>query len=373
MGAGEAPVVIFQHEVGIHGAAGTVTNEVVSAGGPRPTIEIGAGNRHRVRRGELPGAVETSMDPLLLPWGASRPDLRVERQGVPKAREEKQAPALQLGAPNSRWPRQERSSACASLRPPALPRRTRCRTRCTRSTSAIGASAGTKNRASIWPSIWRKTGATSACFCTAAIWWSLARASRAASATRSSRSSSSPMPRDIFDVAARDITDDGKAEILVRGVIRATAPKELGLKQGTVVDREVMLVYSVRRRASRAYSARRRDARSDGKRVQGTLAFLPGAHGLDIEVRPGRAFGFTTRRIRSAKSKASKAVSSLCFLPWSGASPLGTIGTARLSFGDERCDRRPSLAILAPRTTPVGGVVLARRPSGRRPALHGQH
>src|SRR5260370_19845847 len=49
---------------------------------------------------------------------------------------------------------------------------------------------------------------------------------------------------DIVDVAVRDITDDGKAEIFVRGVLHALSPKEAGVKP-TTVDREVLLVYSV--------------------------------------------------------------------------------------------------------------------------------
>jgi hypothetical protein len=126
---------------------------------------------------------------------------------------------------------------------------------------------------------------------------------------------------DISDLTARDITDDGKAEILVRGVIRSLAPKELGMKKGTVVEREVMLVYSVTQQGiARVFGVETGRAIA-GKRVQGTLAFLPGTHGLDIELRPGHAFGWNERTYPFNQDRAKVGGLEPLLLPWGGASP----------------------------------------------------
>ncbi|MGC4087005.1 MAG: hypothetical protein QM756_03710 [Polyangiaceae bacterium] len=52
-------------------------------------------------------------------------------------------------------------------------------------------------------------------------------------------------PKDILDATARDLTGDGKAEIVLRAVMRAKASKELG---GDTIDRHALLVYGVQRR-----------------------------------------------------------------------------------------------------------------------------
>src|SRR6185369_3262855 len=46
---------------------------------------------------------------------------------------------------------------------------------------------------------------------------------------------------DILEMTARDVTGDGKAEIIVKGVLHANAPPQAG---GGTVDREVVIVLS---------------------------------------------------------------------------------------------------------------------------------
>ena len=83
-------------------------------------------------------------------------------------------------------------------------------------------------------------------------------------------------PRDIVGVDARDITDDGKAEIFVRGVIHAARPERgRESKPGAVVDREVMLVYAVTPRGITRTFGVETGRTLGGKRVQGALALLP--------------------------------------------------------------------------------------------------
>ena len=67
----------------------------------------------------------------------------------------------------------------------------------------------------------------------------------------------------------------------------------------------------LRRAGSPVPSALRLGAALGGKRVQGALALLPGAHGFDIEVRPGRAFGFNEKTYPFGQDQARAGGSSL--------------------------------------------------------------
>jgi hypothetical protein len=107
----------------------------------------------------------------------------------------------------------------------------------------------------------------------------------------------------------------------VRGVIRSLAPKELGLKKGTFVEREVMLVYSVTAQGIARVFGVETGRGFGGNRVEGTLAFLPGAHGLDIETRSGRAFGFTERTYPFNQDRGKVGGIEPLLLPWGAAPP----------------------------------------------------
>lgn len=95
---------------------------------------------------------------------------------------------------------------------------------------------------------------------------------------------------DIVHVSAYDLTGDGKAEIIVRGVQRAAAPPELGA--GELV-REVLFIYGVdESRIERVFAAE--TAVSLGRqRVHSLVAFVPSSRGVSIELRPGRAIGWS--------------------------------------------------------------------------------
>ena len=99
-------------------------------------------------------------------------------------------------------------------------------------------------------------------------------------------------PKDVLDVSARDLTGDGKAEIIVRGVLHAKASKALG---GDVVDRHALLVYRVGDAAiSRIFAAE--TGRSLGENsIIGAVAMEPQSKGISIELRAGRAVGWTEK------------------------------------------------------------------------------
>lgn len=95
--------------------------------------------------------------------------------------------------------------------------------------------------------------------------------------------------KDIFDVTARDLTGDGHADILVRGMQRTKAPPELGT--GDLV-RETLFVYTVSPQAISRVFATETALGLEDKRIQGLVSFLAGRPGLDIELRPGRSLGW---------------------------------------------------------------------------------
>lgn len=95
--------------------------------------------------------------------------------------------------------------------------------------------------------------------------------------------------RDVADVATRDLDGDGHAEVLVRGVQRMSAPKELGTGK---VERDVLLVYSlVGGKLARVFAAETGLAVGD-KRLLGTVTFVPGARAHEIVLGPGVAVGW---------------------------------------------------------------------------------
>jgi hypothetical protein len=123
--------------------------------------------------------------------------------------------------------------------------------------------------------------------------------------------------KDIADVTARDLTGDGKAEILVRGVLHAKASKALG---GGVVDRYGLFVYGVQGDALTRIFAAETGRAVDGDRILGSVAFLPGDRGATrIELRPGRAVGWTEKSYPFPEDSTTAGGLEPLLLPWSNA------------------------------------------------------
>lgn len=118
---------------------------------------------------------------------------------------------------------------------------------------------------------------------------------------------------DILEIQARDLTGDGKAEIIVRGVVRARAGDG-----SSSIERELFLVYSASgTQLSRVFGLE--TARSMGdKRVMGKLSFLPGQKGTTIQVSPGRAIGWDAQSYPFAQDEGPVGGIEPLLLPWSG-------------------------------------------------------
>ena len=123
--------------------------------------------------------------------------------------------------------------------------------------------------------------------------------------------------KDILDATARDLTGDGKAEIIVRAVLHAKASKALG---GDTVDRHALMVYGVQGDGLvRIFGAE--TGRALGKdQIIGAVSFMPARRGFDIELRPSRAVGWTEQSYPFPVDTTTAGGLEPLLLPWSGGS-----------------------------------------------------
>jgi hypothetical protein len=124
-------------------------------------------------------------------------------------------------------------------------------------------------------------------------------------------------PKDILHVTARDLTGDGKAEIIVRGLLHAKASKELG---GEVVDRHALFIYGVTDNGvQRVFAAETGRALGENS-ILGAVAFVPAPRGLAIELRAARAVGWNEKSYPFPTDTTAAGGLEPLLLPW-GASP----------------------------------------------------
>ncbi len=127
---------------------------------------------------------------------------------------------------------------------------------------------------------------------------------------------------DVLEVTARDLTGDGAAELVVRGVRHVPAAGR------GVVEMDVLFVYQLRSDAlSRVFSIE--TGRAQGpRRVQGLVQFVPSADGkrFEVDARPGRATGWTDKSYPWAQDKPGEGTIEPLLLPWGG------VARARYAF-----------------------------------------
>jgi hypothetical protein len=117
---------------------------------------------------------------------------------------------------------------------------------------------------------------------------------------------------DVLEMTARDVTGDGKAEILVKGVLHAKGPG------GDPVDREVLLVFQVSADGiKRIFSAE--IGRAMGrKRINGAVRL----GNSSIELAPGNAVEWTASTYPFTQDSGASGGLEPLLLPWGGASAV---------------------------------------------------
>jgi hypothetical protein len=308
---------LFQHETGIHAAGGTVNDDVrFGAEGGRPTIEIASGSAQGYTAATYREPVEGSMEPVLLPWGPVKAQtFQWNGSAFAKVREEKRphgaagaaakepeaapapaAPAFRAHAPLPEEMQEQVYALYKRERRVGPADKPRFDVVADLAEDARGERLLLQGRDLVIFGKGYRGGAG----------YTFVTLDQFAD------------PADIADVSARDITGDGKAEILVRGVVKVTPSRELKLGKGAVVEREVLLVYGVSGQGIvRVFGAETGRAFGN-RRVAGTLAFVPSGRGMDIELRPGRAFGFTEKTYPFGQDRGPSGGLEPLLLPWGG-------------------------------------------------------
>ncbi|HVW29497.1 MAG TPA: hypothetical protein VHC69_29235 [Polyangiaceae bacterium] len=98
--------------------------------------------------------------------------------------------------------------------------------------------------------------------------------------------------KDIVDVSARDVTGDGKAEVIVRGVLHAKASAQLG---GKVVDRHAFYVYQVFESGLRRIFGAETGRSLGDDSITDAVRFVPRDKGFALELSSGKAVGWTDK------------------------------------------------------------------------------
>jgi hypothetical protein len=119
---------------------------------------------------------------------------------------------------------------------------------------------------------------------------------------------------DILDMTARDLTGDGKAEVIVLGTLRAKAGKEL---DDADVERSVMFVYQISETGVHRIFAVETSRALSEKIVLSGIRFLPQAAGTLIELRAGRSVGFTAKNYPFPNESEPNGGIEPVVLPWS--------------------------------------------------------
>jgi hypothetical protein len=123
--------------------------------------------------------------------------------------------------------------------------------------------------------------------------------------------------KDVSELTARDVTGDGAAELVVRGVRHVTTPS------GEQVAVEALFIYQVKAGAITRVFSVETGREQAGKRVQGLVQFVPskGGKGFDVDVRPGVARGWTEKTYPWPQDKPGGSIEPL-LLPWGGVPSL---------------------------------------------------
>lgn len=302
-GAGDSPESIFAHEVRLRTKRGTVENEVrLAPAGKRSKIIVSSGRS----RGKRPSRkFRTDAQPLLLPWGPV-----AERTF-----------GLRGGQFEKVHERERSGGASAPSAPPDTPSR-----------PSAGSGSGQAAAGSVYAHYRRERGITGrARFDHRANLIGKRSQERVVLHDRELAAfgpgfrggkgyaavTLTPFKRskDISKIDARDVTGDGRAEILVTGFMRAEAPPEAG---GGEVVRKVVLIYKLGNTGLGRIFAAELERRIGSDKVIGTIRYGRGT----IDLKPGRAVGFTQATYPFAQDVGSSGGFEPLLLPWSGARPV---------------------------------------------------
>lgn len=307
-GKSDVPNPLFTHEVAVVTPDGAVENMVsMLSDGAKTAFKIEAGAARKFDAGSYKELTESGYDPVLLPWGTIKSrTFKYDGSKFTKSAEEKQeataAPAAASASTQSTPVAKPPAPTAAELLDQvyALYKKDRSATGKPKFDMAVDVGADRQVERVLLHGkdivVFGKgfKGGTG---------YSYLGLQQFASAS------------DITDVTARDVTGDGKAEIIVRGVLHAAAPKEAG---GGTVDREVVLVFTLAGEAIKRIFAAEVGRAMGSNKVAGVIHFAS----KSIELGPGKFTGWTEKTYPFNQDISAVGGYEPLIIPWSGASTV---------------------------------------------------
>jgi hypothetical protein len=305
---GETAEVVFQHEVGVENAKGSIKNEFsITTDGGKPAIVIKPGTAKGLEEKTYDEATEASFDPVLLPWGTidsqtykwkGKTLTKVAEKTHAKPASEPAKPIEGKAPPPEKAnpkPKEDNSDKVLELfkkdrKITGAPKHD-LRADCAEGSESERVVVFGRDVAVFGPGF---KGGTSYVFTTLPI---------AAAA-------------DLKSVAVKDVTGDGKAEIVVRGILKAKGPNKED------VDREIEFVYRVSSEGlKRVFAAE--VARSIGKQsIVGSIAYTSSKADRRVVLSAGKAVGFTKESYPFNQDAGAVQGIEPLILPWSDKKEL---------------------------------------------------
>ena len=299
-GSSETPSAIFRHEVSITTSDGSIHNDVSFVpDGSRTAIKITPGTARGLHAGNYREPSEASYDALLLPWGTiASQTYRLSGSSFVKSSEETQAPTAPpppAGGDTS-LPKPPPPPSPAELMEKVydLYKRDRSVSGRPRFDLAVDVAAdGGPERVLLHDRDIVVFGKGYK----AGTGYAYLTLQQFASAG------------DILEMSARDVTGDGKAEILIKGAMHVSGPG------GDKVDREIMLVFQVTNEGIRRVFAAEIARAMGRKRINGQVRLSGGS----IELAPGNAVEWTASTYPFTQDSGPVGGLEPLLLPWGGA------------------------------------------------------
>lgn len=324
-GGEDTPQTVFAHEVKLKLAqGGTIENRVeVSGSGRRTRITVHAGNERGMDRARFDRQSNTGGSPVLVPWGAIASQTHEMKDGkfaIVSERSQKPEPVASAQTqPTRPTPRPRPSSSAKSPSTSdkmkavyaLYKKKAKVSGRPRFDISANFAGDGTAERLVVH----RRD---------LVLFGPGIRDGRAFSAITLSAFESD---RDLKRVESRDVTGDGRHEIVVHGIVRAKMPSDLG---GGELLREVVYIYTLRSgQLERVFGAEL--GRVVGsKSVRAKIDFGRGK----LTLKPGKARGYDERSYPwRQKTEPEESGFEPLVLPWGG------VDRVRLAYDGKRFKR----------------------------------
>jgi hypothetical protein len=307
---------IFLHEVGLAAASGTVQNEVqISKSGPRATLTITQGPADGVEKDSYSEPKPSDMDSVLLPWDTVGSKVFAWQGGrLSKVSETAHTPKAKGVAKHEHGGHPRESKAAPAVAAPPPPRPPSSDEMLDQVYALYRKDRHVKKGKPRFDFVTDVAGDTTnervfvhdrdiVCFGK-----HFHNGDTYVFTTIGVADSD-----DIVGMTARDLTGDGKAEVIVLATLHAKGGKEL---DDAFVDRSVVFVYQIQEDGIRRIFAAETARTIENQSVLAGMRLLPKEVGFSIELLAGRAAGFTAKTYPFPEDTEASAGIEPLVLPW---------------------------------------------------------